>query len=402
MHIIERDIIISGGGATGLSLALALAGATNLRIAVIESHQLQTADSHPGFDSRSVALAQNSIQLLNKFGLGSINPRSCPIRTIQVTDRGHLGQTVLNAADYQFDVLGRVAELHELGQCLHQHLAAYDDKQLTLFCPDSVAKIEEHASHVEVTTTAGKKLSAKLLVVAEGAESPTRSMLNIQVTRKPYQQAAIIANVSTSKPHAYKAFERFTDSGPLAMLPLNPEPGKEQQNRCSLVWTVNESDHQAIMKLNDVEFLARLQAQLGFRLGTLTQVGARVCYPLQLIRANQITAHRAVLVGNSSQSLHPIAGQGLNLALRDIDCLYELIKRYHSESRDLGSYSLLESYSSNRQIDRNKVIGLTDGLVRLFSNEYGPLVVGRNLGLAALNLFEPLKASFADRAMGLK
>lgn len=402
MDIIECDIIISGGGATGLSLALALAGATNLHIALIESHHLQTANSHPGFDSRSVALAQNSIQLLDKYGLDSINTLSCPIRTIQVTDKGHVGQTVLNAADYQFDVLGRVAELHELGQCLHQQLAAYDDKQLTLLCPDSVAKLEKHTSHIEVTTAAGKKLSAKLLVVAEGAESPTRSMLDIQVTRRAYQQVAIIANVSTSKPHSNKAFERFTDSGPLAMLPLNPEPGKDRQNRCSLVWTVSDSDYQAIMKLNDVEFLARLQVQFGFRLGTLTKVGARVCYPLQLIRANQITAHRAILVGNTSQSLHPIAGQGLNLALRDIDCLYELIKRYHNEGRDLGCYSLLQSYSRNRTIDRDKVIGLTDGLVRLFSNQYWPLVAGRNLGLAALNVLEPLKASFADRAMGLK
>lgn len=402
MKPLECDLIIAGGGTTGLCLALALSRVTQLRIAVVEAQSFSAQQSHPGFDSRSVALAKRSIDLLKKFGVNQVTQLSCPIQTIQVTDKGHVGQCLLNAEDHNLDAVGRVIELFHLGQCLHKQINSLQTGRLTFLCPDSIQSLQQHQSHIDVTTSRGQQLRAKLLVVAEGAESPTRTLLKIDATRVPYHQVAIIANVTTSNAHNNQAFERFTQSGPLAMLPMLPEPNVEGQSRCSLVWTVNADEQQALMQQNEQRFLAILQSAFGYRLGKLTHVGERACYPLQLTQANASHCHRAVLVGNASQSLHPIAGQGLNLALRDIESLSGLITHFAETGKDIGGFLLTSEYQARRHNDKHSVIGLTDTLVRVFSNDYWPLVIGRNLGLGALNMLPAMKAQLARQAMGMK
>jgi 2-octaprenyl-6-methoxyphenol hydroxylase len=169
-----------------------------------------------------------------------------------------------------------------------------------------------------------------------------------------------------------------------------------------LVWTVNADEQQALMQQNEQRFLASLQSAFGYRLGKLTHVGERACYPLQLTQANASHCHRAVLVGNASQSLHPIAGQGLNLALRDIESLSGLITHFAETGKDIGGFLLTSEYQARRHNDKHSVIGLTDTLVRVFSNDYWPLVIGRNLGLGALNMLPAMKAQLARQAMGMK
>lgn len=402
MKPIECDLIIAGGGTTGLCLALALSRTTQLRIVVVEAQAFTAKQSHPGFDSRSVALAKRSIDLLQKFGLRQVNQLSCPIRTIQVTDKGRVGQCLLNAEDYNLDTLGRVIELHHLGRCIHQQLSSLKHHRLTFLCPDSIQSLQQCQSHIDVTTGTGKQIRGKLLVVAEGAESPTRTLLKIEASRVPYHQVAIIANVTAAKAHNNQAFERFTQSGPLAMLPMLAEPNVEAQSRSSLVWTVNADQQQELMQQDEQTFLTSLQCAFGYRLGKLTHVGERVCYPLQLTQANASHCHRAVLVGNANQSLHPIAGQGLNLALRDIETLCDLITRFSATQQDIGGFLLTSEYQKQRSHDKQSVIGLTDTLVRVFSNDYWPLVIGRNLGLGLLNMLPAMKSQLARQAMGMK
>lgn len=402
MKPIECDLIIAGGGTAGLCLALALSRATDLRIIVVEAQAYAASQSHPGFDSRSVALAKRSVDLLESFGLNQVAQLSCPIQTIQVTDKGHLGQCLLNAEDYNLDALGRVIELHHLGQCLHKKLNSQQDTPVTFLCPDSIQSLKQHQSYIDVTTAQGKQIHGKLLVVAEGAESPTRALLKIGASRTPYHQVAIIANVTTAKAHNNQAFERFTQSGPLAMLPMVAEPNVDGQSRSSLVWTVNAAEQKALMRQDEQSFLRSLQSAFGYRLGKLTHVGERVCYPLQLTRANASYSHRAVLVGNASQSLHPIAGQGLNLALRDISSLCDLITQFSDNNQDIGGFLLAHKYQQRRSGDKQSVIGLTDALVRFFSNDYWPLVIGRNAGLGLLNMLPAVKSQLARQAMGIK
>lgn len=402
MKPFECDLIIAGGGTTGLCLALALSRTTQLRIVVVEAQAFSPYQSHPGFDSRSVALAKRSIDLLAKFGLDQIKQLSNPIQTIQVTDKGRVGQCLLNAEDYDLEAVGRVIELYHLGRCLHQNIANLKHKRLTFLCPDSIQSLQQYQSHIDVTTGEGKLIRGKLLVVAEGAESPTRALLKIEASRAPYHQVAIIANVTTAKAHNNQAFERFTQSGPLAMLPMLAEPNVDAQSRSSLVWTVSPDEQQQLMQQDEHSFLASLQAAFGYRLGKLTDVGERVCYPLQLTQAKLSSCHRAVLVGNANQSLHPIAGQGLNLALRDIESLCDLIIDCSDTQQDIGGFSLTNEYQIQRSNDKQSVVGLTDTLVRVFSNNYWPLVVSRNLGLGLLNMLPDMKSQFARQAMGMK
>lgn len=394
------DLIIAGGGTTGICLALSLLETTPLRIAIVESHDLNGPTPHPGFDSRSVALAAKSISLLEQFGIEGMASFGCPIKHIHVSDKGHLGQCLIHADEYQLGAVGNVVELHELGNKLTAQIKDADTQRLSWFRPDSIQQVSRTREHVEVRTAKGHSLRASLLVIAEGGNSPTRELMGMSVERDAYQQTAIIANINVGKPHLNWAFERFTESGPLAMLPLHKVSSQDPYDRCSLVWTVKQHQAQEILSLNDQAFLQRLSQEFGSRLGSLKEVGKRDSYPLSLVKAPQLTSHRVALVGNAAQTLHPIAGQGLNLALRDIHDIAEEIKRSLVNAEDIGSYHSLRRYEKKRTADRGKVISLTDSLVRVFSNQHLPLVMGRNIGLNVMNVVPAVKSLLANQAMG--
>ena len=404
------DVLIAGGGANGLVLALALSQQTELKIGIVEAKAYQQAAEqqkaqHPAFDARVIALAKASEQILLNLGLSELSANAQPIEQIHVSDRGHLGQCQLNHTDYQLDALGYVVELEKLGQLLQQKLQTLSERQLQWYCPDTIASIEQHQDHNQVALQSGKSLKSKLIVVAEGGQSPTRALLKLDATAHDYEQVGLIANVTLDRDHQNIAYERFTEFGPLALLPMQPKL-RQRQHQYSLVWAIPPEQQAAFLALSDQAILAKLQAAFGYRAGRFVSISQRHCYPLALVQAQTFVGHRCVLLGNSAQSLHPIAGQGLNLGLRDVQALNLCLQNAESEQqgnhqKDVGSYTVLQRYQQQRQADKDNTIGLTHNLVKLFSNQHVPLVMGRNMGLFALQLMPMLKSQFAQHTTGL-
>ncbi|MCY7295454.1 2-octaprenyl-6-methoxyphenyl hydroxylase [Alteromonas sp. a30] len=398
------DFVIAGGGTVGCSLALALAQLSHqtkraqrqpLRIAIIEAQDYRSDSTHPGFDGRAIALARHSLDYLASLGLqNDINAVTQPIQHIQVTDKGYLGQCDLYAPDYAVESLGRVIELHDFGRVLQSALQKPDiASQITWFCPDKITSLVFETDHVNVVLDSQQRIQAKLLLATDGGESGTRKLLNVVPEVQDYQQVALIANVRTQKPHNNCAFERFTQNGPIAFLPMTDE-------RCSVVWTLNYGDESALLNASEAEFISALQAAFGYRLGKITQVGLRAAYPLRLLHASGGHLHRAALLGNAAQTLHPIAGQGFNLGIRDVEDLVACVKHAVESGDDVGTYTILSAYRALRKQDAKTTISATHALVHLFSDDAMLKVVARNLGLAGLQFLPSLKHLFAQRAMG--
>lgn len=249
------------------------------------------------------------------------------------------------------------------------------------------------AESVSLTLEGGEIINGKLLVAADGSRSALGARCGISWQQQPYEQIAIIANVSTALPHEGRAFERFTEHGPLAMLPMS-------QGRCSLVWCHPQSRRDEVQSWSEERFCQELQQAFGWRLGRITHAGKRSVYPLALTTASRAVSHRLALVGNAAQTLHPIAGQGFNLGLRDVMSLAELLADAHLSGEDVGHYPLLCRYQARRAGDKAATIGVTDGLVHLFANRWAPLVAGRNVGLMAMELFTPARDALAQRTLG--
>lgn len=387
------SIIIVGGGMAGATLALAISQLTQGKLAVhlIEAVDPQSA-AHPGFDSRAIALAQGTCQQLIRIGIWpAIADCATAIKTVHVSDRGHASFVTLDAQEYRIPALGQVVELHNIGQRLFSLLQKAPG--VTLHCPRRVTAISRDPQSVKVTLCNGLELQGSVLVAANGSRSALAAECGIAWETHDYQQVAVIANVKTSEPHQGRAFERFTDRGPLAMLPMS-------DGRCSLVWCHQLKDRDRVAAWSDREFCQQLQRAFGWRLGHIDHVGVRHHYPLALTTATQPVSHRLVLVGNAAQTLHPIAGQGFNLALRDVISLAEDLAEAWQQQRDPGHYSVLAAYQQRRAQDKSMTIGMTDSLVHLFANHWAPLIVGRNVGLVAMEHFTPARDVLAQRTLG--
>ncbi len=378
---------------TGATLALAISHLTQGQLPVTLIERSQPGDrAHPGYDSRAIALAAGTCEQLAAIDLWrSLADCATPIAHIHVSDRGHAGVVQMQAEDYQLAALGQVVELHDVGERLFQRLQ--NAPGVTLRCPDDVADVARSAENVQVTLNSGERLSGALLVAANGTRSPLAASCGIRWQRDDYQQVAVIANVTPQLPHQGRAFERFTEHGPLALLPM---AGK----RMSLVWCHPAAAESTLREWDDETFLHALQYAFGWRLGRFMHTGRRETYPLALQTADRQIAHRLALVGNASQTLHPIAGQGFNLGMRDVMSLAETLAGAYRRQLDPGSYAVLQRYAQRREADRAATIGVTDGLVRLFANHYAPLVAGRNLGLMAMDHLPWLRNSFAARTLG--
>lgn len=387
------SVIIAGGGMTGATLALAISHLTQGALPVTLIEAIAPGErAHPGYDGRAIALAAGTCQQLAAINLWpALADCATPITHVHVSDRGHAGFVNIHAADYGVSALGNVVELHETGNRLYQLLRKAPG--VTLRCPEQVSRVEQHQDRVSVTLTNGEQLSGSLLVAADGSHSRTAAACGIQWQRDDYQQIAIIANVTTQIPHQGRAFERFTQHGPLALLPMS-------HGRSSLVWCHPPAAKSRIDSWSDAEFLAELQQAFGWRLGRFTQVGQRASYPLALQTASRTIAHRLALVGNAAQTLHPIAGQGFNLGIRDVMSLAETLAAAQRQQEDIGGFAVLQRYSQRREPDRVATIGVTDGLVRLFANRYLPLMVGRNLGLMTMDTLPWLRNRLAERTLG--
>jgi 2-octaprenyl-6-methoxyphenol hydroxylase len=371
------DVVIAGGGVVGCAAALALSNISSLNIAVIESHPPTKTDIHPSFDARVIALANESLAHLKSWHFDIDGVVGGEIKRIHVSDRRHIGQVILDAKDADVAQLGKVVRLEELGLSLHHSL-------------------ENNQS-----------ISTKLLVIAEGADSNTRKLVGLASQHEDYKQSAIITNVTMQLPHQDCAFERFTKYGPVAFLPMSPLQKDSADiasadKMMSVVWTCEREDEQALLNLPEHEFMSMLNALFGSRLGRIEAITPRFSYPLILKQSEDFSSHRCICIGNAAQSLHPIAGQGFNLGVRDIQDLVKAIQSAAdlSDTNDVGSYAVTTLYKQLRKQDKQSVIKATDMLVRGFSNHYLPFVLGRNKALMALNSLGALKAHFAKFAMG--
>ena len=394
------DLIIVGGGMVGASLACAL-GDSPLKIAVIEATPFES-DSQPGFDARTLALAYGSRRIFDSLGLwDEIEQRGVtPIRRIHISDRGHAGSSHLDAQAEGVEALGYVAEIRLLGKVLHERMHTFRNVQF--ICPAQVTQVslEPTRASVEISEQqSSRNITGRLLVAADGGNSVTRQLLGIKTFRMGYDQHAVIANVAMDRPHQGVAYERFTSSGPMALLPSRDPDGNE--NIFALVWTVKSSERDEVLGLDDAAFLAQLQQRIGERAGRFIKVGDRFVYPLGWMQSREHVRQRLAIIGNAAHSLHPVAGQGFNLGLRDVAALAQVILDGVRQGQDPGDLALLQSYAKWRRRDQLETALFTDGLVRAFSTAFPPLALARNLGLALVDILPPVKHALARHAMGL-
>ena len=388
------DIAIVGGGMVGASLAVALAP-LGMKVALIEAIPYDSA-SQPSFDERTTALSNGSCRILRTLGVWTqVEAQATPIRKIHVSDQGRFGFARIDAAEQNLTAMGYVVPNRALGMALWSLVAERANVEVN--CPAKVVRIErgERAVTLEIAAAgAAAAIDARLVVAADGAHSAVRSAFGVDAQSRDYEQTAIITTVLPQRFHDHVAYERFTGSGPLALLPL-------EGGRCTLVMTLSRATAESAMAWSDDEFLAEAQRRFGFRLGRFLKVGRRVPYPLALTRAERTSAERCVIVGNAAQGLHPVAGMGFNLGLRDIASVAELIAEHrHEPYFDPGASSLLAEYDAWRAADRAGVIAFTDGLVRMFASPSSVVRRLRNIGLLAFDLLPPAKAAMSRLSAG--
>lgn len=393
-HDAVYDLIIVGGGMVGASLAIALSG-RGMRIAVIEAH-LPGADTQPTYDDRGIALAYGTQRIFEALGVWSdIAQVAEPIREIHVSDRGHFGATRLRAEEEGVPALGQVVTARALGGVLVRRVV--DDPALDVIAPATVTDFVDEGGQVRVGIERGgvvDTLRCRLLVAADGGDSAIRASLDVPVVQWQYGQSAIVTNITPARPHHNVAYERFTDAGPVALLPMS-------EGRCAVVWTVRDEQRDDVLALDDTAFIDAFQRRFGFRLGRFQCVGRRAAYPLTLLRARESVRGRIAIIGNAAHTLHPIAGQGFNLGIRDVAALAEVVSDAHARGGDVGATGVLERYAQWRQAEQRNVSLATDGLVRLFTNPLGVVRLGRNLGLLAMELLPPARHVLARAAMGM-
>jgi len=388
------DVVIVGGGMVGASLARSLAG-SGLSIAVLEAWPLES-QHQPSYDDRAIALSYGTRRILEGMGVWTaLQDKVEPIRRIHVSDRGRFGFTRLDHRDLEVDALGYVATGQLLGQVLSKGLE--DQPGIQFFCPASLSSFEvgEERVRIDADSDGGHlRITTRLLVAADGARSRVREQLGIEMREWGYGQTAVISNLTPDQSQDGTAYERFTDSGPMAMLPLT-------EGRYGLVWTLADEVVDKVMQLDDAAFLRRVQDRFGYRLGLFQKAGRRSCYPLKLLYAREHIRPRVAVIGNAAHALHPITGQGFNLGIRDVAVLADVVDEAHREGGDIGSMDILRRYADWRKNDQLAAVLLTDGLVRLFTNPLLPLRVARNVGLLALDCIPPAKRLLTRQFMGL-
>jgi 2-octaprenyl-6-methoxyphenol hydroxylase len=414
-----HDVLIIGGGLVGASLAIALDG-SGLRVALAEAVPAR-ANHQPSYDERNLALARATVNALAALGVWTrVAARATPIRRIHVSRQGEFGAARFDADRHGVDAFGAVLPARELGNGLLARLdacaglARYAPATLTAIAPgrspSALGRSPSSAKAMDgrerprgsdaiearlVSDGVERVISTRLLVGADGTASFVRSALGIETQNVDYAQTAFVTTVTPQHGLDGRAYERFTASGPVALLPLADQ-------RAGVVLTVPGDDAQRVAALDDAGFLALLHERFGWRLGRFTRPGRRVSYPLQRVQAMRLFAPRAVLVGNAAQTLHPIGAQGFNLGLRDALTLAEMLVERARDGADPGAPDLLGAYASRRREDREGTIAMSDGLVRLSANDAPPLKLLRSLGLIALDRVSVLQAELVRRGMGFR
>ena len=385
----------------GLTLGLTLAGA-GCEVAVIDREDPETALAAP-FDGRASAIARGSKQALDGAGLWrGMADAAQPILDIRVSD-GQVGRPP-SPLFLHYDhrgtdgrPLGYIVENREIRRALHG--AVPDRSKLMLLAPRSLAALRRDEAGVEAELDDGRRIRARLAVGAEGRNSAVREAAGIPTTSWRYQQTGIVCTVAHELAHEGTAHEHFLPAGPFAMLPMTD--GADGRHRSSVVWTERSDLAPAMMDLDPDRFVAEMTRRFGDSLGRLETIGGRWAYPLSVLLASRAVDRRLALVGDAAHGIHPIAGQGLNLGLRDVAALAETLVDARRLGLDIGEAGVLERYQRWRRFDNLALVAVTDGLNRLFSSDFGPLRLVRDLGLAAVDRSPPLKRFFMGHAMGL-
>jgi len=380
--MVEFDIIIVGGGLVGASLACALKNQA-LKIALIDKSPLNANPLH-NFDARALALSLPSIECLQMLDVWpKISDAASIIKAVHVSKQGHFGITKISASEHQLSALGYVVNADDLNIALNQVVETLSN--VTLFRPEEIVKVEKRDQGWAIQLSNQKKLSTKLLVAADGAESVLRKQQGIEVKVQDYQQTAIVANIALNQSHQGIAYERFLEKGSIAMLPFG--------ENCVKCVCVVPSDQIEILKAqSDKAFLENIQHQFGHRLGFFKQSGNRIFYPLKNICAENLYSDRFVLIGNAANTLHPIAAQGFNLGIRDAATLAEVLVQAQNAHQDIGSVEVLRSYA-DRRIDDHRAI-------RYFTDSLAEPHVFQWLGIVVSEWVMPFKRRIAERGLG--
>ncbi len=393
---IRYEVVIVGGGLVGLSLACALAGA-GVSVGVIDREAPATW-TQAGFDGRASAIAHGSQQVLAGIGLWPLlRDQACPIKEIRVSDQESPFFLHYDHAEIGDNPMGFMLENRVMRGALVKLASGLE--QLDLHAPVVVETVRRDGAGVGVVLADGREITGGVLFACDGRNSALRDQAGITTTRWNYRQSGIVCTVAHEKPHRNIAHERFLAAGPFAILPLLDDGAGRHLS--SIVWTERRQLVAAIMGLDEAAFAVELALRFGDFLGEVAVVGQRWSYPLGLLHADRYTAERLALVGDAAHAIHPIAGQGLNMGLRDVAALAEAVVDARRLGLDVGSGAVLQRYERWRRFDNTVLMFATDGLNRLFSNDVAPIRLGRDLGLAAVNSLPPLRRLFMRHAMGV-
>jgi 2-octaprenyl-6-methoxyphenol hydroxylase len=377
----DFDIVIVGGGPIGAAVAIALRD-SRFTVLVLEARH----DAGSSNDARTLAMSHGSRLILERLGIWPQIEPATPIESIHVSQRGGFGRTLLSAQEAGLPALGYVVRYAGLQQAFGR---AVESTRVTLFAGAEVTGMESTPDGVHIEFRrhgVPQSIAARLLIIADGgASAGLRADATVKV--REYGHDAVVGLVETSQPHGGRAYERFTPDGPVALLPF--------ENRYALVWTADPETADRLIALPAAEFLENLQQHFGDRAGRFVSVEARARFPLTLRYASDPVLLRAVMLGNAAQALHPIAGQGFNLGLRDAWELGEILLRHGTS--DPGSTECLSDYRATRRPDRLRGIALTHSLVKIFSNDFIPLRAARGAALSLLELAPPAKRAFMQR-----
>jgi 2-octaprenyl-6-methoxyphenol hydroxylase len=392
----QSEVVIVGGGLVGLSLATAL-GAAGIGTVVVDRERPAKAAADP-FDGRGSAIAWGSGQVLRGIGLWApLERHAAPINEIRVSDGSSLLFLHYDHRDVGGEPLGHIIENRFIRRALYARLAELATVELA--APAHVVSLERMGGGVAARLADGRTIRARLAIAADGRESPSREAAGIAAMRWTYPQTGIVCSIRHERPHRGLAHERFLPAGPFAVLPLpDSETG---EHRSSIVWTERADLAPAMMALSDAQFAQEIAQRFGDSLGAIDVAGPRWAYPLSLLQADRYADTRLALIGDAAHVIHPIAGQGLNLGLRDVAALAECIVDARRLGLDIGAADVLERYARWRRFDNLALMAVTDGLNRLFSTDLAPVRMARDLGLGIVERMPVLKRFFMRHAMGL-
>jgi len=395
-QLIKCDVVISGGGPVGLILALGLAQQA-FQVVLAELF-VPKEDAPNSFDGRVLALSHGSMLVLKKLNIwNDLIEHVTEIHHVHVSQKGYLGLTKLHAEEVDVPALGYSIQSSDLGKILWQHVE--QNAQIQVLCPARLVTFEEQESVIqaEIAVDSESKgvpgssyqIEAKLIVGADGTDSQVRKILGLPIEKKSYHAFAVITQIETEMHPQGWSFERFTEKGPVALLPMKGHFHKA-------VMVCPEDEIESVKALNDAEYIALFTSKMGERLGRFIQVSPRVIYPLKESYVPRMSKGRALLMGNASHTQHPVAAQGLNLGIRDIEVFLEMT----SLTDDIGTPEFLTGYAITRKTDHEKVMGMTDSLIDLFQHQ-SPIVGHlRGVGLMAMQVMPTLKKRFSRFAMG--